>query len=40
MEHRTTIDRRALTFVEHALTKSGGQAAQLMDGTCHAVPLR
>jgi hypothetical protein len=38
VEHRTTIDRRALTFDEHALSESGGLGAKLIDGTCHAVP--
>jgi hypothetical protein len=37
MEHRTTIDRRTLTFQEHALEKGGGLGDLMMDGRCRLV---
>ena len=37
VEHRTTIDRRRLTFQEQALTKEGRPGEVMMDGRCHPV---
>ncbi|KAF0655124.1 hypothetical protein L107_00105 [Cyanobium sp. Copco_Reservoir_LC18] len=37
VEHHTTIDRRALTFEEHALEKGGGLGVLMMDGRCRLV---
>ena len=37
VEHRTTIDRRRLTFQEQALRKGGQAGEVMMDGRCHPV---
>ncbi len=37
VEHQTTIDRRALTFQEHALEEGGGLGDLMMDGRCRPV---
>jgi hypothetical protein len=37
VEHHTTIDRRALTFEEHALAESCALGETLMGGRCRLV---
>ncbi|WP_259720305.1 hypothetical protein [Synechococcus sp. CS-1328] len=40
LQHRTTIDRRTLSFEEHELVKPDVLGARLMDGRCHEVAPR
>jgi len=37
VEHRTTIDRRRLTFEEQSLSEAGKPAEVMMTGRCHPV---